>query len=146
MQAFLHGWRRKGGVVLLVMACLATGLWVRTLFFADQFCFVIGDRKHYFNSGQSGLSWLSVDRSLVVEWHMVIPAEDFETRHLDRPLTESLNEVLTILTDRGINPACRYLLYWWLVLPLTLLSAYLILWKPQGVVRTDVVTPSEDGR
>jgi hypothetical protein len=131
MQTFFHGWRRKMGVVALVMACLVTGLWVRTLFFADQFCFVIGDRKHYINSGQSGLTWLSIDRSPMLEWHTVIPAEEFEQIKLSRPLTQSLNETFAILTDRGTNPACRYLLYWWLALPLTLLSAYLILWKPR---------------
>jgi hypothetical protein len=145
MQTFFHGWRRKMGVVTLVMACLATGLWVRTLFFADQICFAIGDRKHYINSGQSGLTWLSVDRSPVLEWYTVLSEEDFEQLHLNRPLAESLNEGFAILTDRGINPVCRYLLYWWLVLPLTLLSAYLILWKPQVGVRTDLVTTTEDG-
>jgi hypothetical protein len=145
MQTFFHGWRRKAGVVTLVMACVVTGLWVRTLFFADQICFVMGDRKHYINSGQSGLCWLSVDRSPVLEWHTVVPAEEFEQLHLNRPLAESLNEGFAKLIGWGRNPACRYLLYWWLVLPLTLLSAYLILWKPQAVVRADLVTPCEGG-
>ncbi|MDB5345631.1 MAG: hypothetical protein JWP89_4008 [Schlesneria sp.] len=70
MREFFRGWRRKTGCITLVMACVVTGLWVRTLFFSDQFCFAIGDRLHYVNSGQSGLSWLSVDRSPVLEWHM----------------------------------------------------------------------------
>lgn len=76
---------------------------------------------------------------------MVILPEEFEQLHLNRPFAESLNEGFAKLTDRGRKPACRYLLYWWLALPLTLLSAYLILWKPQVVIRTDLVTPAEDG-
>ncbi len=48
----------------------------------------------------------------------------------------SLSQVFVYLTEKGANAACRYLLYWWLILALVLLSAYLILWKPRKLEST----------
>lgn len=35
MHTLFHGWRRKAGVATLVMACVLSGFWVRSLIFAD---------------------------------------------------------------------------------------------------------------
>ncbi len=37
MGDFFHGWRRKTGCVMLVIACMATLAWVRSLVVADHF-------------------------------------------------------------------------------------------------------------
>ena len=35
MREFFMGWRRKAGVVTLMMACAACGLWLRSKTFSD---------------------------------------------------------------------------------------------------------------
>lgn len=127
MHTFFYGWRRKVGVVALVLACVVTGLWMRTRFFADQLVFPMGGRTHYVNSAQNGICWLSLhSASSAIKWD-TIPNGAFDQMHLNRPLPQSLNELVSRHTAAGLAPACRYLLYWWLAIPLTVLSAYLLL-------------------
>jgi hypothetical protein len=60
MRDFFGGWRRKAGVVTLVMACAVMWLWWRSWTTADYFRFKIGDRQHRISStNEDGLAWES---------------------------------------------------------------------------------------
>jgi hypothetical protein len=37
MSDFFHGWRRKAGCVTLVMACVVTSAWIRSLYLRERF-------------------------------------------------------------------------------------------------------------
>jgi hypothetical protein len=107
------------------MACVLAGMWMRTIFFADQLSFSIGHRTHFVASCLNGLCVMSIDQSSAMAWRTV-PAEGFQPRE---SLAQNLSQQTTELIEMGVNPVCRYLLYWWIAVPLAVLSPYLILWK-----------------
>jgi hypothetical protein len=135
MNDVFHGWRRKVGAVTMVMACLVMGMWFRswhtfdviTLHGRRGFCTVI--------NSECGKIWL-VRRTDTPGQHFYIS---------DRAVVDRL-EVLTFQyrwTMAGISYAhadprveLQHLVFvsfphTWIAIPLTLLSAYLILWKPR---------------
>lgn len=130
MRDLFQGWRRKVGCVALVMACIITGLWVRTLFFADQLQCVIGGRTNYLISFRSGFCWMSVDGDASMMW-TTITTEKLQSMYDQQTIPQISSSFVAQHSASGLHPGCCYLLYWWLALPLTLVAAYLILWKPQ---------------
>jgi hypothetical protein len=111
----------------MVVACVLAGLWTRTLFFADQLSFSIGHRTHFVASCLNGLCVMSIDQSSAMAWRTV-PADGFQPYE---SLAHNLSQQNVELIEMGVNPVCCYLLYWWLAVPLAVLSTYLILWKPR---------------
>lgn len=116
--------------MLLLMALALAGLWMRTKFVVDQVSFSFGDRAQVLVSVRSGLCWASMDSAAAgpVPWNWHSQSEEMlVSTHGDVSLPELIGEA------EAESPELRfgYLFYWWLVLPLTLLSAYLILWKPR---------------
>lgn len=125
MGEFFRGWRRKMGVVTLVMTVALTGLWVRCETIHDGISFPIFDRQHaiyavdgqivWMEMPQSGGIWLlaSEDSAIMTEiimdiekkWDAIIEISDYQKYRFRR---------LAV-------PA------WSIVTPLTLLSAYLLL-------------------
>lgn len=94
MKEFFYGWRRKTAVGALLVTCLLTQAWLRSIYHPDHFGFwyfgkwsVIASEDHY-------LIWGAQVPSSILWRHWRIP-------------------------------------YWLLVLPLTLLSIYLLLWGPR---------------
>src|SRR5689334_5674532 len=117
MRDFFHGWRRKAGCVTLVAACIVTGLWVRTLFFADQLQCVIGGRTNYLISFRSGFCWLAVDGVAPMGW-TTITTEKLQSLYDQQTIPQIASSFVAQLSTSGLNPTCFYLLYWWLALPL----------------------------
>ena len=140
MHTFFHGWRRKTGVVALVMACVLAGTWLRTLAVCDyltlrtnpQSCIglhLLGGcaelRYEWLDKSESAKVTIC-DRLFIwnqddpVGWSMrFLPM--FRWSSLRRigwftPATECISVTLPLLTT---------------TISLTLLSAYLILWKPR---------------
>ncbi len=117
MREIFHGWRRKAGVATLVMACAVMGMWVRSLYCRDVF--YVGSTWGSFHlrstdggfkteGGFNKLDRLDPQIGWIFEW---------ETYGF-RPLTYVFGDYNTV--DYG-----------GIAIPLTLLSAYLILWKPR---------------
>ena len=158
MWSFFHGWRRKAGVITLVMACAIMGLWVRSRFFDEVIRFRVG--AHAVNDFQlleSGFSWASIwepsdaprvwmedgmpcvntliDDGMNVQWASE-PGRGSEARAF-----QNIQWSWSLIGYRyGIQPAdprsgigSRVLLMPYSVSSfcLTLLSAYLLLWKPR---------------
>jgi hypothetical protein len=135
MREFFHGWRRKVGIVTLAMACMVMGAWIRSLSHGDTFGYV--------NQPALPIWLLSVDGTLVIVTE--IPIEwgkfDWSFKMWRTEPFRPLEEYLPDDAEWSFN-WCRlaygkglYRLicipYWSIAVPLTLLSAYLILWKPR---------------
>jgi hypothetical protein len=124
MHTFFHGWRRKTGVVTLVMSCALMGLWMRSQLITDTWCWSIGHETEVVISGDGMLSWwrLSTQRPVARFWNpgFVVQTSD-GTRYAnigDWGVELGLSDSMTVP-------------YWPFVIPLTLFSAYLMLWKPR---------------
>jgi hypothetical protein len=160
MKEIFDGWRRKVGVCTLLIACVLSGLWMRSRVLHDSF---------YTNGNESSFQIVSVDRKLA--FSLVTP------RYASRPLINwetgrGHDSVIGFEYDEDGRPsaydptigdssiglgkkqiyyrmvflgfqisdhrdyygtrikACM-IPYWSIVLPLTFLSAYLLLWKPR---------------
>lgn len=155
MREFFKPWRRKVGVVALVMACVFAAGWVRSFSVQDYFtfasktrsaetilsnCGVIGWVHHPHNILQRSRSFGSqaaydLDKTIRVD------LLTWDCRNLprwrfigfggwERPFSPSTRMTLTIVP------------YWSIVLPLTLLSAYLLLSKPRATTPMKTSEPA----
>ena len=107
MRDFFHGWRRKAGCGALVLALVFTAGWIRSLVIKnEEWSFTVAGHQHlvFFNGGV--LDWRScaIDHAPTKGWVML-----------------------------GIDRYATRLLFPYIIIPvpLTLLSTYLILWKPR---------------
>lgn len=126
MGDFFHGWRRKTGCVALVMACLFAGMRMRSYLVYDRGWFPLGARQHALISMRGGISWCAWNsNSKTVNWS----SNEFNrwggsgTIYWYDQIVRPPYPDFPALGEWTFD-------YWWLVLPLTILSAYLILWKP----------------
>jgi hypothetical protein len=120
MHTFFHGWRRKAGVVALVMALALMGGWIRSYALLDDVSFSTPWRSHCIVSASGKLSWVAgYEEHWPLAWVTVSRIDDdggLEALYFGEP---------SIFDSRWIVS------YWIPTIPLTLLSAYLILWKPR---------------
>ena len=141
MSDFFHGWRRKAGVATLVLACLFCCAWARSLTEVDGFQVSRTDRLI---SGNGGMVWVAQTSGirfplLAIVWYGDVMGRDRDTLGM---CEVSLNwdcrwrdGIAGI--ERGQHDCEEFGMRWLrieygsLVLFLTLLSAYLILWKPR---------------
>jgi hypothetical protein len=117
MHTFFPGWRRKAGCVLLVIALLVTCVWLRSLVVADAFD--IRWQRVYVRHG----AVISVDGS-------VSATLNSQKRSRDQ---DGIYWVCIAKAEQKVS-LYHYALeipYWSITMPLTLLSAYLILSKPR---------------
>jgi len=164
MGDFLHGWRRKSGVVTLVMAALLTGGWIRSLERSD---IVAVNARPWRYCVQSVLGHLCLVRTTPIAdsplfdfylskvedtWNVLI--DESGTPQLVPGDSEVVGWSLEWygfhlrdgMTDRNSEPfrigKC-VIPYWSIVLPTILLSAYLILWPDKRPERK-AKAPVED--
>ena len=120
MREFFRGWRRKVGCVALMMACAKAGLWIRSRFASDRLEFVTSGRQQQLLSENGAITWAA--------WNLLDPADGRTCwRSEPHPLLSGGGDAIRIsqgLAHLSVN-------YSRLVLPLTLLSAHLILWVPR---------------
>lgn len=135
MHTFFHGWRRKAGIFTLVMACVVMAGWLRSLFVFD----LVG--IHFGALHSLGIE--SKRQSLCVTWSEDTPAITTKTiiwltlppsiEGTDLPDDYKIGEFAWLINmddehPHGIIVAAPY---WSVTIPLTILSAYLILWRPR---------------
>ncbi|HEY4261032.1 MAG TPA: hypothetical protein VGM98_12760 [Schlesneria sp.] len=154
MHTFFHGWRRKLGVVTLVMACVCFGLWVRGHSTFDRVTIAARDSYSvfHFSSTTSGDLGVYFCHSQFIE-----QAHRPRTEWISRPNEETAEQIQKQVKrqiESESSAEAKSVSYWvrrfhgfmiggadtyWhvdipylsIVLPLTFLSAYLILWKPR---------------
>ena len=129
MGEFFKGWRRKAGVVTLAMALLPAIGWMRSYIVEDRLAFTSGDFRHAISSFQGNVGW---DR-----WLNIPPAGGFgwssEWRNSNQPISPRPTYFRAAPGSLlgQLQFESRAVPYWPFVVPLTLLSAWLILWKPR---------------
>ncbi len=124
MHTFFHGWRRKAGVITLVMACVIFIAWMRSPVEMIHLRMTILGRKFDVASLRGELVFSSWAAQGEEDWdwgRMYIPPSLYPDRRL---------------SDKTGGPDIAHhpyfiLQYWFLVLITSLFSAYLILWKPR---------------
>lgn len=119
MHTFFYGWRRKAGCVTLFVACVAMGLWLRSLFIEDTVIFFDGFGHQTLNSLNGSLYWDSQ-----MEWTFDPGSLTWFTLELRN--SEMLAASMTTWNESFLIPD------WSIVIPLTLLSAYLIRCTPRN--------------
>ena len=133
MRTIFHGWRRKLGCVTLAVALMLTGLWFRAQVQSDAAYFnearvnVLSERAWlilvWFPSGNrdgTAVNWRSWTEQRTDPFEDQEPAWRWELAGI---------QVGTYGDD---EPATLVVIpHMWLIVPLTLASAYLILWKPR---------------
>lgn len=147
MGEFFKGWKRKLGVATLLMALAFTAAWMRSRFYSDGLSIQVGSKQqHWIISDNFGLYWTALFNRTARDPDSFFPIEP-------RILSEYVDpqENSSVLPDLGWRWHCgdfhfaqrdvwqqnadQYTImipYWSLVLPLTLLSAYLLLSKPRS--------------
>jgi len=139
MRDFFRGWRRKAGVVALLMACIVFAAWMRSL----EFDFGLRGTSSLIAS-QGSLEWSR--SSEFAEPHTTEPLRWFHRKHTTMSGMQFEGKTISRLEMAGfvaysyrivdfggvsMYRVDRWLVpFWGILLPTTLLSAYLILWKP----------------
>jgi hypothetical protein len=114
MREFFHGWRRKAGSATLVLACLLATAWIRSSFTGDYVTLVIGKTK---------LAILSQEGTISVG---VFRASGENPQ--DAPQTGWWTVKLPPTTIKFVHYGYGFP-YWGLIVPLSLLSAWLLIWN-----------------
>ncbi len=160
MREFFRGWRRKVGCLTLVMACLVTGMWMRSLVYGD---FVVVNRgvhsNDFLSSFQSGIKWIRSSEPPLPEFfgvnsiwlenppvvsprYLFSTTDRFDTDETLMPVFggsviewQSHWNGVGFHFGTGLVSRRQFTVllipYWFVTMLVTLLSAYLILWKPR---------------
>lgn len=144
MREFFNGWRRKVGCVALVMVLFLAFGWIRSQTVADAF-------SNSFAPGSTAML-LSVDGC--VAWSVYDSGDYRRPRWEVTPRSElvgiakepmiawhwqwlgfrigKVHNLISLIPFSQIPAGAVVTIpYWSLILPLTLLSAYLLVWKPR---------------
>ena len=120
MSTLFQGCRRKAGCMLLVLACVMTGWWIRSHHACDTFSFPMLGKQHVIRLLAGRCSWSAGFPEGRYEWSMVSNA-----RREDDILE------LYSLPVFPMNYRPWMISFRWPAIALTLLSTYLLLWKPR---------------
>jgi len=122
MRDFFHSWRRKAGCVALVAATMLTMLWFRSAGIVDDVCLPTGGNTYQLLLSRFGeFTW---------QWNDAKEEVDFHWQSID---LEPPSEMWSRRFD--FEAWSLTLPYWSVTLAMTMLSAYLILWKPRKRAR-----------
>lgn len=135
MVQFFHGWRRKAGIVTLVMACAFWAGWVRSGMIGDRLAFQTHrDRVVFFGSNGGVLSYSTLTGSitppipLYVNWAAGPMVPQNVTLENDESWgVVHFKKAISTTAPRLVIESLE-IPYWSIVIPLTFLSAYLLLW------------------
>ncbi len=147
MREFFRGWRRKAGGLTLLIACVLVGMWIRSLVIWDDLLVMSADTRCDLNSerGRFSIEWRRSDHegALFTFWRNDT-YENFDIRLLRFLDDDAKSKFVWRLDCIGVSIGTLspkmsddfemhfvVVSYWVAALPLTLLSAYLILWKPR---------------
>lgn len=125
--------RRKLGVLTLFMACVFAAGWIRSISCWNVIDLSMLHRSCEWNSSFGSIQWAGWDAEECVTW----PVVSFGSGQLV-PLDPDRAQVLEMLVaadcvidNGGMNRIDWIIPYWSIVVPLTLLSGWLLLSKPR---------------
>ena len=146
MGEFFKPWRRKIGVLALLMSCVSIGGWLRSRFTQDTFTMGFGSSSYcklVSVSDRILIANISMDEKRQIqtvpwtsqkirtnEWEVVLPLPDGSKFVWVQSFSEDLyatgNDEMGANFVSFVIKWCQFP-YWFIVAPLTLLSAYLLL-------------------
>lgn len=146
MGMFFHGWRRKTGLVTLVMACVCMGGWLRSFSFMDQLRIPDHRRQqiHVFHSLNGALRWIRIEQGAEPDDVLFTPNWMVVSRKTKPQAFASDNRFIPETNCRfhwagfgaadlssnapaGSFPTIVWFPYWSIIMPLTMISAWLLL-------------------
>lgn len=142
MREFFGGWKRKLGVVTLLMACVSAAGWLRSTTKIDvcyfrglsaewKWMLLSGGQKFYVMRA-ANVSTLTYDVGNETEAMLILQdrRSSLEGAYWSQP--GSVNRVPGIFSsDQDKHPIASMIPYWSVTIPLTLMSAWLLLSKPR---------------
>ena len=143
MREFCRGWRRKVGLVTLAMVMLLMAGWMRSVVVWNRISVCSGQYTiHQFSSSGGRLGWERRENDVYSNLPLVFFDSDVNSSDLfayEKHPSDNYFEwqfdsggfvCCKVTDDEGFVPFTLVIMpYWSLVLPLTLLSAWLILGK-----------------
>jgi hypothetical protein len=145
MKEFFYGWRRKTGVVTLAMACGLTSAWLRSVAYQDTFTIsspgdsqtlLVSSTQQLIIAMVSGASasstpfWMSRNIESGDGW-LLTAADNLRIYIGFHGQSFRFGTTVTAWASKAVSLTTLHFPYWSLVIPLTLISAYLILWMPR---------------
>ena len=124
MREFFRSWKRKVGVVTLVIACVVMMEWMRSYVAMDVLRFGGNKRQQGVVSLNGELCW----------WAWNVSEVDWSLQPNERPISDAVAHELTARRETSTYGDGRrewIIPHRVIVLPLTLFSAYLLLSKPR---------------
>jgi hypothetical protein len=158
MAEFFKGWRRKLGIATLILACVFMAGWVRSQFTFDDLDIAFGDpfvdMAYTVRSTCNGIEFMRVSGLPPAgEWsglsNLAALDENRNTKYVSpRPAQQ---ETVRRWDWAGFHFVDRrrmnwrhdeYMIpYWSIVIPLTLISAFLLLTKPRKLTQKKTTEP-----
>ncbi len=153
MRTFFQGRRRTAGTVTLVLACVLMAGWVRSLTFIEGVSIPVGmKRSASLVSNDSSLVWLTQHGDAFFLFPQFISRRfsDIDDRLFENPFfewrgkwcgfgfgisvdgTKQVGNQIVQMTPGTV----AVIPYWSVVIPLTLISAYLLVSKPRNRVHS----------
>lgn len=146
MVEFFKGWRRKAGVLTLLIACGMCCLWMRSFRLVDIVAFGKHRSANSIRSNQGTIGWHRdivnifygdrqegsnrIEYKHLVRWHqMSFPRYDVHRK--------------SEIQFSGESVAQFQIPYWSIVMPLTLLSAYLLIVRPKESMESQMNQPEK---
>jgi len=153
---FFHGWRRKAGVLTLVMACMCLAVWVRSFASTNDYFTVWNNHAIYSHDGSVSWNIQYPDDSTPIESENQSenqPMSILLGTHIGSPFVLQTNPRLkwrweccgfvasdTVFFGSGMQQ--YWLSDWYFISPLALLSAWLLLSKPRTTNPKKAVEPA----
>lgn len=157
MGEFFWGWRRKLGVVTLGLSCMLTVGWVRSLVELDALALLNAHNSHLVISAEGGISWeriWPIMKTRPSRWlykHNEItksnnPYEGIDVHWNVTGLGFDFRDFARLETAAGVAPytqeyALWQIPYWSIVIPLSLISLWLLLFKLRKSTQTKLAEP-----
>ncbi|MDB5347163.1 MAG: hypothetical protein JWP89_5540 [Schlesneria sp.] len=134
MREFFYGWRRKVGCLTLLMAMGLMGLWMRSRAMVEMILVRAGTRVHVALLIPGRVTWVShrADTPGEDEW-LQMPTAGMTTLDFEQIETDCRQDLAH--SKQGYLELRMNLLA--AIVPLTLLSAYLLLWNARKKLNRD---------
>ena len=156
MGEFFNRWRRKFGLVTLVMACVFAGGWVRSVTIYEDATFLMSSKSQLFIESGDGI--FSFGRLLAhdpeyfstqpkTDWHRFAPHQHIREGWESLRWYWRFSNVGIGGHHSGVAPQIDDLLlvvmpYWAITVPLTLISLWLLLSKPRTSTPMKITEPT----
>jgi hypothetical protein len=152
MREFFMGWKRKVGVVTLVMALVGIYFWVRSIGYIDRVMITSRKSLIFFESVRQSFAWSRFQltendwgENFDFRWQSIARGSDpNDTVHSLETVPHWHCSGFHIVSGDFIEDCDQTLLVipdWSIILPLTLFSAYLLLCKPRNPVPKKAAEP-----